>query len=185
MISILDEKKKIRQQIKMQKANLSFEEKAERSLFVLEKVENDIHFQKANTIFAYWSMSDEINTREFVDKWSKSKNIFLPVIIGDTLELRQFNGIDSMKKEGRFGILEPQGMLLENWNDIEYAIIPGVAFDVLGNRLGRGKAFYDRVLNKLRAKKIGICFDFQLIEKVPIEATDIPMDKVFSEGFGN
>ena len=67
------------------------------------------------------------------------------------------------------------------WNcaSIDLAIIPRVAFDVHGNRLGRGKGYYDRLLPRLpHTYKIGICFPFQLLEKVPTETQDVRMDEV-------
>jgi 5-formyltetrahydrofolate cyclo-ligase len=183
MDSIYDEKQKIRQQIKLLKANLSFNRKAEYSLFVFEKIEKDNDFINADTIFAYWSMNDEVSTHSFIQKWSKIKDVYLPVIVGDSLELRLFEGVDKMQKDKRYGILEPKGRLLHNWESIDYAIIPGIAFDSKGNRLGRGKAFYDRILVGISAKKVGVCFYFQLIEKVPVEDTDIKMDNVFTDKF--
>lgn len=57
-------------------------------------------------------------------------------------------------------------------------IVPGIAFDLNNNRLGRGKAYYDKFLEKINTVKIGLCFDFQIVDKVPIESTDIKMDLV-------
>ncbi|MCF0205812.1 MAG: 5-formyltetrahydrofolate cyclo-ligase, partial [Bacteroidales bacterium] len=65
--------------------------------------------------------------------------------------------------------------------DFDLIIVPGVAFDRNGNRLGRGRGYYDRFLCKYpKVEKIGICFDFQLLEEIPTEPTDIRMDKVVS-----
>ena len=80
-----------------------------------------------------------------------------------------------------YGILEPVGEPFTNYHDIDVAIIPGMAFDLAGNRMGRGKGFYDRLLPKLAdARKIGICFSFQLLEHIPTEAHDCPMDIIVS-----
>ena len=62
-------------------------------------------------------------------------------------------------------------------------IVPGVAFDLQHNRLGRGRGFYDRLLSSLSAPKVGICFDFQLIDSVPTESFDRLMDSVVSESY--
>ena len=65
--------------------------------------------------------------------------------------------------------------------EITFAVIPGVAFDHTGNRLGRGKGYYDRLLPHLsKAFKVGICFPYQLIETIPTEPFDIPMDSVIT-----
>ena len=65
------------------------------------------------------------------------------------------------------------------YSEIDVAIIPGMSFDNDGNRLGRGKGYYDRLLAKIpQTYKIGMCFDFQKVEEVPTEETDIRMDEV-------
>lgn len=60
-------------------------------------------------------------------------------------------------------------------------IVPGVAFDNNNNRLGRGKAYYDKLLKESKSYKVGVCFDFQLIEEVPVDEYDIKMDLIISE----
>ena len=83
--------------------------------------------------------------------------------------------------KGSYGIEEPIGDVVKDYDRIELAIIPGVGFDLQGNHLGRGKGYYDRLLPKLKAYKIGICFQFQVIEPIPFESFDIPMDEVWTE----
>ena len=61
-------------------------------------------------------------------------------------------------------------------------VVPGVAFDRQGNRMGRGRGFYDRLLKTTpNAIKVGVAYDFQLLDKIPIEEFDVPMDYVMSE----
>lgn len=84
-------------------------------------------------------------------------------------------------KKGSFGIEEPTGALLEDYSQIELAIIPGVSFDGKGNRLGRGKGYYDRLLPLLRSYNIGICFQFQVCQEIPTEIFDKKMDEVWTE----
>ena len=80
-----------------------------------------------------------------------------------------------------YHIQEPIGKIFEDYSTIDVIIVPGVAFDNQGNRLGRGKGYYDRFLKKIPAtKKIGICFDFQMIEQIPTEKNDIPMDDIIT-----
>ena len=77
--------------------------------------------------------------------------------------------------------MEPTGPLFapENYDEIELAIIPGMAFDRAGHRLGRGKGYYDRLLSRLKAAKLtGICWAFQLLDEVPSEPHDIPMHNI-------
>ena len=124
------------------------------------------------------NLPDEVNTHDFIRKWSVQKQILLPVVIGNELELRRYTGPQDLKK-GAYGIEEPVGEPFTDYASVDLAIIPGVAFDAHGNRLGRGKGYYDRLLPRLpHTYKIGICFPFQLLEEVPTEALDVRMDEV-------
>jgi len=87
---------------------------------------------------------------------------------------------DKLEK-GAFGIQESTGTVFTDFASIDLAVIPGVAFDAAGNRLGRGQGFYDRLLTRLQQYniyKIGICFDFQRVGNVPTEAHDVRMDEI-------
>lgn len=147
---------------------------------LLTRLEDHPVFKQAHTILMYYSLPDEVQTHEFVERWSKSKRIILPVVKGDYLELRLYNGKDCLTK-GSYGIEEPDGSPYLDYNTIELAIIPGVSFDTNGNRLGRGKGYYDRLLPQLSVYKIGICFQFQVLESLPTEPFDMVMDEVWTE----
>ncbi len=146
---------------------------------ILVLLEKHPVFQKAKTILLYYSLNDEVNTHPFIDKWCKQKSIILPKVIGNELDLKKYDGPKNLEK-GAYGIEEPVGESFSDYQAIDLAIIPGMAFDNRGNRLGRGKGYYDRLLPKLSAYKIGICFPFQLVEEVPADQSDIPMDEVIT-----
>jgi 5-formyltetrahydrofolate cyclo-ligase len=75
--------------------------------------------------------------------------------------------------------MEPVGQPFNDYDQVELAVVPGVAFDAEGHRLGRGRGYYDRFLPLLpHAYKLGLCFDFQKVEHVPTDANDIRMDEV-------
>lgn len=101
------------------------------------------------------------------------------MVVGDELELRLYTGPADLSI-GSYGIAEPTGELFTDYAAIDLAVIPGVAFDAVGHRLGRGKGYYDRLLPHIGATKIGICFPFQWVEEVPAEPFDICMDEVIS-----
>lgn len=152
--------------------------KLAQSSTVLTALERHPAFQAASTVLLYYSLPDEVNTHAFVRKWSKSKKVVLPVVVGDELELRLFTGEQDLVK-GSYGILEPAGCLFSDYEAIACIVVPGVAFDRRGHRLGRGKGYYDRLLPQLsHAYKIGVCFPFQLVPAVPTEESDIRMDAV-------
>ena len=105
--------------------------------------------------------------------------MLLPCVKGDQLELRLFQGLDSLKPGEGFGIPEPVGEEFTDYAAIDVVVVPGVAFDAKGNRLGRGRGYYDRILRETgETKKIGVCFDFQFVESVPTEPFDVLMDAV-------
>lgn len=146
---------------------------------ILAALEAHPAFKAAHTILLYHSLSDEVDTHLFIQKWSKEKQILLPVVVGNELELRIYNHTEKFKI-GAYGIKEPIGAAFTNYPTIDLAVVPGVAFDQKGRRLGRGKGYYDRLLPHLSAFKIGICFPFQIIEEVPTEPSDIYMDDIIT-----
>lgn len=150
------------------------------SSILLKQLEQHTHFIAAKTVLLYHSLSDEVYTHDFIENWYTQKKILLPVVRGDLLELRQYTG-KSCLQSGAFHIEEPGGTKFTNYDEIDLAIIPGVAFDQQGNRLGRGKGYYDKLLPLLHSYNIGICFRFQAKETIPSETFDRKMDEVWTE----
>ena len=147
---------------------------------ILAALEAHPAFRTASTILLYHSLPDEVDTHSFIRKWSAKKQILLPVVTGDDLELRVYTGPGDLAT-GAYGIEEPTGALFTDYDAIDFIVVPGVAFDRNGNRLGRGKGYYDRLLPRIpSAYKAGICFPFQIVEEVPAEMFDIRMDKVIT-----
>ena len=179
-MSIQEEKRALRKLIKEKKKLWSAEQNHVASGRIFAGIEQLEAFRQAQTVLAYWSMPDEVHTHDFVLKWYLKKTIFLPLVVGDNLELRQFTGMQCMQQGVAFGILEPWQGPPAQADQVDFAVIPGVAFDRTGNRMGRGKAYYDKLLRNHQFFKAGVCFDFQLLERVPVEPTDIPMDAVLS-----
>lgn len=179
---IMDEKKALRIEIRQLKKACPYGEKLRKSLSVWEAVERDEVFQQAETVLAYWSMDDEVYTHDFVKRWAGSKTLLLPCVKGDELELRYFDGEERLQPGEGYAIPEPVGELFTDWGKIDLILVPGVAFDKSGNRLGRGKGYYDKVLKQTGAYKLGVCFDFQLVERVPVEPHDVKMDRVVASG---
>lgn len=130
----------------------------------------------------YYSLPDEVDTHTVVDSLLMSrKTILLPHVTGEgTMELRRYTGPKDLAA-GAYGIMEPTGEVFTEYKDIDLAVIPGMAFDHAGNRMGRGKGYYDRFLPCIpQAYKMGLCFPFQMIDAVPAEAHDIKMDEIIS-----
>lgn len=179
-IDIAQQKRELRAKVKSIKKQISVEEKQKKSKQILTKIEREKNFIDSNTVMIYWSMDDEVFTHDFVKKWAAKKQIILPSVRGDNLILKTFNEVESMIDGEKYGIPEPKGDEYSEKEKIELIIVPGVAFDKQNNRMGRGKAYYDKLLKTTKAYKIGICFDFQLFDNVPTDEFDIKMDKVIS-----
>lgn len=176
--NMMMDKKEVRKQIRELKRSYSLEDKRNMSVSVWEQVEADERFQAAKTVLAYWSMDDEVYTHDFVCKWAREKTMLLPCVRGEELDIRYFDGVENMCPGEGFAIPEPVGELFTDWEQIDVILVPGVAFDVVCNRLGRGKGYYDKILRQTEAYKLGVCFDFQFIASVPVEAHDVRMNRV-------
>jgi len=171
-------KTELRKEIADLKKQISTEQKQQEARVVFRKVETLPEFKSAENILLYWSASDELPTHEIIEKWSHRKQIILPTVVGDKLIIKSYMPRQNMKK-GALGIWEPD--TVDNFTEnIDLMIIPGIAFDSDKNRLGRGKAFYDRFLANKRLVKIGVGFDLQLLPLIPSEKSDIKMDKVIT-----
>lgn len=146
----------------------------------MEALEKNDAFIRAGVVLMYYSLPDEVYTHAFVEKWSREKKILLPVVKDKTeMEIREYTGKSDLK-EGAFHIWEPSGTLFTDYDKIETAVIPGIAFDEEGHRLGRGGGYYDRLLPRLKAYKLGVCFPFQLLDEIPHETYDVIMDEVIT-----
>ena len=173
-------KKELRKIIKDRKRQYSSSQLEELSLSVLSRLTDQESFRKAKIILMYYSLPDEVNTHTFIDEMTAlGKTVLLPVVKdSENMEIREYSGRKDLT-EGSFHIMEPIGNLFppERYGEIEVGVIPGMSFDERGNRLGRGKGYYDRFLKKVPTLfKIGICFDFQKTDIIPTEETDIKMD---------
>ena len=172
------EKKELRAHIKSLKKQHSKESLLEQSKIILNTLENNEHFIDAKTVMLYSSLPDEVNTHDFLEKWRNEKRIILPTVVGDDIIPVELSK-ETEFAIGDFNIMEPQNK--EYTGDYDLIVVPGVAFDKNGNRIGRGKGYYDRFLCKhLDIYRIGICFDFQLVDEVPTEDNDIKMNDIIS-----
>jgi len=144
-------------------------------------------WKKARTVLLYSPLPGEPDPLPLISEEMRrgGGSLLFPRIEGDHLGLyRYVEGIPW--REGPHGLKEPdpgtwQGASIA---EVDLALVPGLAFDPLGGRLGRGRGFYDRLLGNpaFRGLKIGLCWDWQVVELVPMAAHDAPMDLVVTEG---
>lgn len=175
-------KSELRKIIRNRKRQYSSSQLEELSLSVISRLSTNLHLLQAHTVLMYYSLPDEVNTHQYIDQLVRQgKEVLLPKVVDDEhMVLRKYTGATDLKK-GAFNIMEPIGTVFpeEQYAKIEVGIIPGMSFDALCNRLGRGKGYYDRFLEKVpNMYKIGICFDFQKEGIIPTQESDIKMDEV-------
>ena len=153
---------------------------------------------ESRVVMAYWPLPDEVDIRPLID-WlvAEGKTVLLPKVVDDeTMELRRYTSSADLA-EGAFHILEPVGEAFTDYETIDVALVPGMAFDAAGHRLGRGKGYYDRFLSShfafplsrlpvafprtshLAPRIIGVCFPFQRVPLVPTSPHDISMDACY------
>ncbi len=171
-------KAELRRAIRTLKRQYSKTQLAEMSLEIVEKLLAHPQVRNSHTILLYSPLPDEVDVSPMLDVL-RDKRLLLPKVTGDTsMELRLYTGADCLSA-GAFGIMEPTGEVFSDYQSIDLAIVPGMAFDRECHRLGRGKGYYDRLLAQLpNIYKIGVCFSFQLVEAIPTDATDIPMNEI-------
>ncbi len=178
----MTEKKELRKEIRARKRDIPVNELREMSRLACERLLAYERLSNASTVMMYYPLSDEVDVTPVIEQLAENgKTVVLPQVTGEaTMVLRRYTGKADLQ-EGAFGIMEPCGEIFSDYETIDVAIIPGMAFDRRGNRLGRGKGYYDRFLPLLPARvyKIGICFPFQLLDDIPMEEHDIKMDVVF------
>ena len=169
-------KKELRQQIKQLKAMTPVAVREVEADMVFKTIQAMPVWQQAQHILCYWSLPDELPTHETVNNWlAEGKNIYLPRVKGDDLEIVPYLGAESLDDNNKFHIGEPVGDAVDA-SCLELIIVPAVALDSKRNRLGRGKGFYDRLLTNTTSPTIGVACEFQLVDEVPVEPHDRPLD---------
>lgn len=174
------DKSALRKRIKDMKRQFSDKELEELSLPIISRLLAHPVITCSQTILMYYSLPDEVNTHHAINQLVQSgKTVLLPrVVDGENMEIRVYERPDNLAP-GHYGIMEPTGKKYNEYEKIDVAVVPGMAFDQHGHRLGRGKGYYDRFLPKAaRAYKIGVCFDFQKQNCIPADSHDIAMDCV-------
>ena len=143
-------------------------------------------FTPPAVVLSYVGMSGEVDPGGIVDRLSEQGfSIVLPrVVPGEdhTLDLHVYRRGDKLERSA-LGVAEPlcSATLVEP-ADVDVVLVPGLAFDLRGNRVGFGKGYYDRLLERMpMALKLGLCFDFQLVDSLSAQPHDVPVDRVVTD----
>lgn len=188
---ILLYKGELRKEILNRLKSQSSAEKLRKSLIIKNKLFELEEFIKAGCVVAYVSMLEEVDTHRIIDESiTMGKVVGVPLAVSagkkgkKELIISQVTDRIRQLEIGPYGISEPKANEIRPipYEDMDLVLVPGLGFDKDGNRLGRGKGYYDRFLKKLpkNALTIGLCFDFQIQESVPTLPHDIPVHMLLS-----
>jgi len=178
-------KRTLRQTILAQRRALSHEQWRLASQAAQERLLALEEFQRADCIALYAPLHNETDTAMILSvAFAAGKRVLYPAVCGAHMVFRQVEGIECLS-QGCFGILEPCPTGTDHQADeADLIVVPGVAFDQAGHRIGYGKGFYDRFLQHpgRSAHLIGLCHDFQLIDgQIPAETHDIRMELIVTD----
>ena len=172
-----------------QKARAFLPSKDERSELILKSVAELPNYQSSKRVAFYIHVRNEVRTRSLLERElaGRRREVVVPYCVGDTLRLAQIRSLDDLEI-GEFGIPEPRADLRSDLrfaadiNSVEAILVPGVAFDRCGNRIGYGAGYYDRLLATANGvTKIGLAFDCQIVDEIASESFDVSVDFVCTE----
>jgi 5-formyltetrahydrofolate cyclo-ligase len=141
------------------------------------------------SLAAFIGVRSEVETADLVARLlALGRRVLVPRVAGTELELIELRSLDELV-DAPFGLREPPPALAADparrpdLTSLRFVLVPGVAFDRRGGRLGHGKGFYDRLLRRLPAEavRVGVAFECQLVEEVPMGPADEPVDRVVTE----
>lgn len=175
------EKKRMRELLRQRRRIMTKEQVAAESALVLEQLEQMPCFQQAKSVLIYYPTHNEVDLLPLIKKYKREKTFLFPVVRGRKMLACPYEGNAKMHR-GKYRIPEPTTDPYQL--PIDLILAPGVAFDEKGNRLGQGGGYYDRFLAKCNknATLVGVAYEFQMVDQVPIGRYDKPMHYVVYRG---
>ena len=163
----------------LRKKLLSLRDSSAEKELSLSALEELAEFQKAKTVFCYVSAGSEVKTLDLIREMLGKKRVLVPYCTDKegTMIAVEINSLDDLE-EGFFGILSPKNPAEFPKYEIDFVIVPAIAFDKEGYRLGYGKGYYDRFLSNVTPYKLGVCKKELLADRLPHDEFDIKMNKV-------
>jgi len=153
------------------------EDAVRESRMIWNRVESLDSFRQARTVLSYMDIPGEVPTVDFMEKWRGVKRFAIPLVVGDNLEYYEYDPEHLIS--GYRCIPEPSPDACRVGPDeMDFALIPGVAFAFRDGRLwrmGRGRGFYDRALQYLDCPRWGIFYSFRLLDEIPLDPWDMPL----------
>jgi 5-formyltetrahydrofolate cyclo-ligase len=159
-------------------------ERRDASLKVCQLLKQQEAWRNARSILFYAPLADELDLATlWSDAFAQAKEVVLPRFVPaqSAYEACRLDRIEQSLAPGQFAILEPDSTCAPvPLNQLDLVLVPGVAFDVRGRRLGRGRGFYDRLLKDMSAMKCGVAYDWQIEPEIPVESHDIRVDCILT-----
>lgn len=184
LMSLTETKAQLRRRLRGVLAALSETDRQGRSQAICQAVLRLVQWQKATTVLLHAPMPQEPNIWPLLNlALQSSKTVALPRYLPaeDRYEVAQVRDAERDVVRGAFGIREPASACFSiPLNQLDFTLVPGLGFDRSGRRLGRGKGFYDRLLEHASGFRCGIAFDEQCVEQVPTEPHDIELDCILT-----
>jgi 5-formyltetrahydrofolate cyclo-ligase len=182
----LIDKKRLREKIQKLRDSIPPEVRNKKSRVIADKFLGSCYYDGSEIMLAYYPFRSEIDTSHIIKRAiTDKKKIILPRVHKKELSLYYIQNPPQQLETGSYGIMEPVEGKCEpaRLSEVELVIVPGVAFDRGLNRLGYGGGFYDRLLNRLNpaVKKVALCFNLQLVSKIPVSKKDIKVDVIITE----
>ena len=185
MDNVFQQKSKIRSLIESKRRSLSGESVISQSSKIISHLKKTPEFQAAKTVHCFVAWRNEVNTHHLIKEILETgRRVIVPVtdLSSHTLLHSEIKSFDELKK-GTFGILEPPEDRFRKVEISEFnlVVVPGVAFDLAGHRIGFGGGFYDGFLRNIKATKIALAYEFQIVDKIPTRAEDEKVDILVTE----
>jgi 5-formyltetrahydrofolate cyclo-ligase len=185
---IIAYKKKARKEILSKLRSQSRTDILKKSSIIKERLFGLEEFRKARCVIAYVSMAEEVDTHQIIDESIRmGKMVGVPVLVKGERDLIISQITDRIRQLeiGPYGINQPKKDEIKpiSPESMDLILVPALVYDKGGNRLGRGKGYYDRFLEKVpeHALTVGLCFDFQIAESVPTVPHDIPVRTLLTD----
>ncbi len=178
------EKKILRQELHQRLKMLSADQRKQFSADACDHLEKQIAWREAQIILFYAPMLNELDVWPLIpEAVAANKIVAFPKF--DTENncyiACQIENVERDLLPGQFGIREPKPDCLEvSLNRLDFALVPGVGFDYMGRRLGRGRGFYDRLLAQISGTTCGVGFDEQVVEAIPTEPHDVCLNCILT-----
>ena len=175
-------KKQMRSKMILRLKTQKEEDRERKSKIIKEKLFRTSVFKKAKIVMFYMSFDGEVNTERMIEEaYRLGKIVAVPVCKKHKITIRPCLLRKKARiKGGPYGVCEPAVKEYIKLEDLDLVIVPGIAFDKKGNRLGRGRGCYDYFLKRIPrgAVSIGLAFDFQILPSLPATTTDVRIGKV-------